>query len=675
MQSHVILLLFSFFPGTWAEPKGMTKLGTLPSVLFSPPAGSHMLKLLHFATFQNSTSVLVGGLGLLGDVEMGSLDSHTGNVHYYRSWLRPSLPKGDWDVIESSIKSYVRDFNRLVQMYATMPYPFVFQSSMGCELQSNRTVRAFFDIAYEGQNFLRFCLDTGTWDQMQHNQLSAMAEQLMANASTLNEVIQVLLNDTCVDVLRIFIQSGKADLERQVPPVAVVFARPANPVQLLLVCRVTSFYPRPITVTWLRDGQEVPPSPALSTGTVLPNADLTYQLRSTLLVSPQDGHSYACRVQHCSLGDRSLLVPWSRWDSKRGLSAGLGAMLLLAAIAVAAVLVWRYSPIGGAQSLGPRSTSSSRHLYCIGLAAGTMWPHCLFLFLLLHETWAEPETSCTLPAESQFFQLFFTLLLDNISSTELTGLALLGDLPIVVLDPHTWNFNICRPWVQAATAESEVEKILSFSMVGIRNTIRFMHEMAMKARLDYPLVFQIHIGYKLYPNGTSWSVINIGEDGRDLVTYELGRERWVPQRSTPLAELMSHALTDLRAVSGFLEHVFSTSFPTYIPTLHKQGRTDLERQVPPVAVVFARPANPVQLLLVCRVTSFYPRPITVTWLRDGQEVPPSPALSTGTVLPNADLTYQLRSTLLVSPQDGHSYACRVQHCSLGDRSLLVLWGR
>ncbi|XP_052525927.1 antigen-presenting glycoprotein CD1d-like [Tympanuchus pallidicinctus] len=322
MQPHAILLLF-FFPGTWAEPEG-----------------SHMLKLLHFATFQNSTSVLVGGLGLLGDVEMGSLDSRTGNIHYYRPWLRPSLPKGDWDVIESSIKSYVRDFSKLVQMYTTVPYPFVFQSSIGCELQSNGTIRTFLDIAYEGQNFLRFCLDKGTWDQMQHNQLAAIAEHLMMNASTLNEVIQVLLNNTCVDILRIFIQAGKADLERQVPPIAVVFARTAGPAQLLLVCRVTSFYPRPITVTWLRDGREVPPSPALSTGAVLPNADLTYQLRSTLLVSPRDGHSYACRVQHCSLGDRSLLVPWEH--SKRGLSAGLGAVLLLAAAAVAAVLVWRY---------------------------------------------------------------------------------------------------------------------------------------------------------------------------------------------------------------------------------------------------------------------------------------------------------------------------------------------
>ncbi|XP_072213958.1 T-cell surface glycoprotein CD1b-3-like [Excalfactoria chinensis] len=302
-----------------------------------------------------------------------------------------------------------------------------------------------------------------------------------------------------------------------------------------------------------------------------------------------------------------------------------------------------------------------------------MWPHWLFLFLLLHETWAEAETSCFPSEETQFFQLFFTMLLDSISSTELTGVATLADLPIIVLDPHTWNINICWPWVQEVTAESEMKKILSFSVVGMRNAIRFMHEMATKAGLDYPLVFQIHAGYKLYTNGTRWSFVNIGEGGRDLVTYKISRELWLPQTSTPLAKLMSKTLTDNRAVSGLLEDMFSTSIPNYILMLHQKGRKDLERQVPPIAVVFACAAGPEQLLLVCRVTSFYPRPIIVTWLRDGRELPPSPAMSTSTVLPNADLTYQLRSTLLVSPRDGHSYACHVQHCSLGDRSLLIPW--
>ncbi|XP_037769363.1 antigen-presenting glycoprotein CD1d-like [Chelonia mydas] len=97
-------------------------------------------------------------------------------------------------------------------------------------------------------------------------------------------------------------------------PVAVVFARappPAGtPAPLLLVCRVTGFYPRPVRVAWLQDGEEVAPSGRLSSSGILPNADLTYQLRSSLAVEPGDGHSYACRVEHSSLGGQSLLIPW-----------------------------------------------------------------------------------------------------------------------------------------------------------------------------------------------------------------------------------------------------------------------------------------------------------------------------------------------------------------------------
>ncbi|CAM4657928.1 unnamed protein product, partial [Caretta caretta] len=96
--------------------------------------------------------------------------------------------------------------------------------------------------------------------------------------------------------------------------VAVVFARASpqarTPAPLLLVCRVTGFYPRPVRVAWLQDGEEVGPGGRLSSSGILPNADLTYQLRSSLAVEPGDGHSYACRVEHSSLGGQSLLIPW-----------------------------------------------------------------------------------------------------------------------------------------------------------------------------------------------------------------------------------------------------------------------------------------------------------------------------------------------------------------------------
>ncbi|NXL86068.1 CD1B2 protein, partial [Alectura lathami] len=304
-----------------------------------------------------------------------------------------------------------------------------------------------------------------------------------------------------------------------------------------------------------------------------------------------------------------------------------------------------------------------------------MRPGCLLLFLvfLLLRTWAEPETPCHLPTESQLLQIFQTFFLVNASFTEVHGVCLLGDVLISALDPRSWNIRIFQPWVHQAISEADMGNLLSSSVLGLRNVIRFIHEMASMTRVDYPLAIQVRGGAELYSNGTSQAFVVLGEGGSDLVMYEQGREHWIPQQPTLLAREMSRSLSRLRSVSGFLEHILCITVPSCIRSLSKYGRADLERQEPPVATVFTRTAGPAQLLLICRVTGFYPRPVTVTWLRDGQEVPPGPALSTGAVLPNADLTYQLRSTLLVAPRDGHSYACRVQHCSLGDRSLLIPW--
>ncbi|NXQ88699.1 CD1D protein, partial [Nyctibius grandis] len=299
--------------------------------------GSFTIRLLQTSTFQNTSFVDTEGLGLLEDIELGSLDKHTWNIHFHQPWVRPALPRSDWDTIENMIKIYLQKFNHLINegaMQKDVPYPFVAQCVAGCEIYANRTSRAFAYVGYNGQDFLSFNIYNATWLLSQDTNLSRYVQAVLQNYTAFSELVDVLFNDTCIDDMEMLLHYGKAALERQELPVATVFARTPSPDQLLLVCRVTGFYPRPISVAWLRDGQEVPPGPALNTSAVLPNADLTYQLRSILAVAPRDGHSYACRVQHRSLGTRSLLIPWG--NSEVVLIAGLGAGLL-AAVAVAAI--------------------------------------------------------------------------------------------------------------------------------------------------------------------------------------------------------------------------------------------------------------------------------------------------------------------------------------------------
>ncbi|XP_071405755.1 T-cell surface glycoprotein CD1b-3-like [Pithys albifrons albifrons] len=312
----------------------------LISGIWATPNGTFTLRLLQITTFQNSSFVDTEGLGLLEDIELGCLDKNI-SIHFYQPWVQPALPHSEWETIETIIKDHLQIFSYMFKegaMQTNVPYPFVAQFAGGCELYSNRTSQFFGSVAYNGQDFLSFDTDNATWTLSQNTNLSWFTQEIYQKGNAFTETLEI----RCVDDLKLLLESGgRAALERQEVPVATVFARTPSPHQLLLVCHVTAFYPRPISVAWLRDGQEVPPGPALNTSTVLPNADLTYQLRSVLAVAPRDGHSYACRVRHRSLGTRSLLIPWG--NSQVLLLMGLVAALL-AAVAVAAMLLlwlWR----------------------------------------------------------------------------------------------------------------------------------------------------------------------------------------------------------------------------------------------------------------------------------------------------------------------------------------------
>ncbi|NWV95701.1 CD1D protein, partial [Machaerirhynchus nigripectus] len=301
--------------------------------------GTFTLRLLQTTTFQNTSFVDTEGLGLLEDIELGSLNKHTWSIRFYQPWVRSALPHSDWDTIENLLKIYLQQFGRLINegaMQRDVPYPFVVQCMAGCELCPNRTSRAFAYVGYNGQDFLRFDTENVSWTLSRDTNLSRYVKSVLQNYTALSELVEIIFNDTCVDDMEVLLHYGRAALERQELPVATVFARTPSLDQLLLVCHVTGFYPRPISVAWLRDGWEVPPGPVLNTSTILPNADLTYQLRSVLAVAPRDGHSYACRVRHRSLGTRTLLIPWG--NSEVVLITGLTAGLL-AAMAAAAMLV------------------------------------------------------------------------------------------------------------------------------------------------------------------------------------------------------------------------------------------------------------------------------------------------------------------------------------------------
>ncbi|XP_044838252.1 uncharacterized protein LOC123345439 isoform X1 [Mauremys mutica] len=668
----------------------------------SPPVTpvSVTLRVLHIDVFHNASSTDMAGMALLGDLETHSLACSTCEIRFLQPWARQGLTPKQWQDLELLIHRYLFNFNRTVIRIAQQQgqgYPFVTQGSLGCELHPNGTSRGFYDAAVNGENFISFDVDGGTWVARQGDKLGALyTRDLLIQNKGATITLQFLLRTTCVNQLNTFVQYGRESLERQERPVAVVFARappPAGPpAPVLLVCRVTGFYPRPVRVAWLQDGEEVVPGWWLNSSGILPNADLTYQLRSSLGVEPGAGHSYACRVQHSSLGGQSLLIPW---EQSRPWGPGLAVGITLGVVAVAAVAVvlwWRRRRVPATGSCGNRAEQRQRESEVGSEGRGLQrnFPDArqspdppsparmLLALLLLPWAWGALAASPPVPTASVTLWLLQIDVFHNASSMDMWGMALLGDLETHSMACSTCEIRFLQPWARQGLTPKQWQDLELLIHRYLFNFNRTVTRIAQQQGMGYPFVTQGSLGCELHPNGTSRGFYDAGVNGDDFISFDADAGKWVARQGDNVAARYTRDLLNQdKGTASALQFLLRTTCVNEIKSFVQHGRESLERQERPVAVVFARappPAGtPTPVLLVCRVTGFYPRPVRVAWLQDGEEVVPGWWLNSSGILPNADLTYQLRSSLGVEPGAGHSYACRVQHSSLGGQSLLIPW--
>ncbi|CAI9619003.1 unnamed protein product [Staurois parvus] len=102
------------------------------------------------------------------------------------------------------------------------------------------------------------------------------------------------------------------------------------------------------------------------------------------------------------------------------------------------------------------------------------------------------------------------------------------------------------------------------------------------------------------------------------------------------------------------------------------GREDLEKRVRPEVKVWGRRQSDDVTRLQCLVYGFHPRPVDVKWVRNGEDHVPSDEMTP--ILPHPDGTYQIRVSVEVPTKEGDTYFCHVDHSSLGDETLSVIWG-
>nr|CAA49726.1 MHC class II [Salmo salar] len=123
-------------------------------------------------------------------------------------------------------------------------------------------------------------------------------------------------------------------------------APPSGRHPAMLMCSAYDFYPKPIRVTWLRDGREVK-SDVTSTEE-LANGDWYYQIHSHLEYTPRSGEKISCMVEHISLTEPMVY----HWDpslpeaERNKIAIGASGLVLGAILALAGLIYYKKKSSG-----------------------------------------------------------------------------------------------------------------------------------------------------------------------------------------------------------------------------------------------------------------------------------------------------------------------------------------
>ncbi|XP_067281152.1 hereditary hemochromatosis protein homolog [Pseudorasbora parva] len=180
------------------------------------------------------------------------------------------------------------------------------------------------------------------------------------------------------------------------------------------------------------------------------------------------------------------------------------------------------------------------------------------------------------------------------------------------------------------------------------HVVQWRHGCAVERRSD---------GSVMFPQGTD----EYAYDGQTL-TFDLSMH-WKPL-------VLDHNVTwDRESVSSLKRKCVKTL--SSVTDLQRKGKIIMKSR-PRVHTLVKASGSSVKQLLVCLATGFSPKDVQME-IRHHQTALPDEQLNSEGVRPNADGSFQLRTSLEILPYESYQYECVVEHQSLTE-PLIIRWG-
>ncbi|XP_066842868.1 class I histocompatibility antigen, F10 alpha chain-like isoform X3 [Anser cygnoides] len=279
----------------------------------------------------------------------------------------------------------------------------------GCDFLEDSSITGFDQLGYDGKDFIALDKDTLTYTAADAG--AQVTKRKWEEEGTSAERKKHYLENTCIEWLRKYVSYGKAVLDRREHPEVRVSGMEVDRI-LTLSCRAHGFYPRPISISWLKDG--VVQEQETQRGRTLPNSDGTYHAWATIDVLLGDKDKYQCRVEHASLPQPGLFS-WEPQSNLIHIMAEVAVVAVIAALVGFAVwkckqgrmrraITWHQAAMGdpAAQTQGATPVSNGSTSAREGpagpmctLCCSWMWPRSPNLSHLLSATArATPQHNC-----------------------------------------------------------------------------------------------------------------------------------------------------------------------------------------------------------------------------------------------------------------------------------------